>query len=350
MAVTRDPRRGTVRGGSDPPRATGPPWERIARRVDAFQQSHGPIAFVFAVNKKGGDDNAGALVAQLAFVGFISVFPLLLLALTLLQVLAGSYPGFHHALDRSIVAQMPILGSQLVGHVAPLHKSNIVGFAVGVAGLAWGATGLSGAGMYTMAQIWSVPGADRPDFVHRLGRTGVFLVLLAVDVGATGFLAGFGAFGSHRILVGVASEAGSVLVNIAAYLGAFRVLTPRSVRSRQLLYGAIAGGIAWTILQGVGGYLVARDLRHDTALYGFFAYVLGLVAWIYLAARVFVLSAELNVVAAHRLWPRSIVTPPLTRADRQAIALQATASRRRAEEIVEVRWTDPVDSDRAASG
>jgi uncharacterized BrkB/YihY/UPF0761 family membrane protein len=71
------------------------------------------------------------------------------------------------------------------------------------------------------------------------------------------------------------------------------------------------------VLQAVGAYLVHHDLRSDS-VYGIFATVLGLVAWIYLAAETAVYAAEINVVLARRLWPRAIVQPPLTEADRVA--------------------------------
>jgi hypothetical protein len=51
--------------------------------------------------------------------------------------------------------------------------------------------------------------------------------------------------------------------------------------------------------QAFRAYLVHHDLRSDS-VYGIFATVLGLVAWIYLAAE----AAEVNVVLARKLWPR----------------------------------------------
>jgi hypothetical protein len=46
--------------------------------------------------------------------------------------------------------------------------------------------------------------------------------------------------------------------------------------------------------------------------------VLGLVSWLQLSAQLTLVAAELNVVRARRLWPRSIVQPPLVEADRRA--------------------------------
>ncbi len=50
-------------------------------------------------------------------------------------------------------------------------------------------------------------------------------------------------------------------------------------------------------------------------------------------------AAELNVVLARSLWPRSIVQPPLTEADERVLAAQATQNQRRPEQTVSVTFT-----------
>ena len=74
-----------------------------------------------------------------------------------------------------------------------------------------------------------------------------------------------------------------------------------------------------------------------------FATVLGLLAWIYLAVEITVYSAEVNVVLTRRLWPRAIVQPPLTEADRASMALQALQNQRRPGQHVEVTFHDRED-------
>jgi Virulence factor BrkB len=125
-----------------------------------------------------------------------------------------------------------------------------------------------------------------------------------------------------------------------------RILTPRGVQSRDLAPGAVTGGICWTALQVAGAYLIHHYL-HSDSVYGVFATVLGLVAWLYLlvawlylAAEITVYCAEINVVLSRRLWPRSIIQPPLTEADRASLALQALSNQRRKEQQVVVTFTD----------
>ena len=54
----------------------------------------------------------------------------------------------------------------------------------------------------------------------------------------------------------------------------------------------------------------AVGLRHTSQVYGVFAIVLGLLFWLYLGARLTLYAAEVNVVAARRLWPCSLLQPP----------------------------------------
>ena len=56
-------------------------------------------------------------------------------------------------------------------------------------------------------------------------------------------------------------------------------------------------------------------------LYGTFALVLGLIAWLYLQAQLTLYAVEINVVRAYRLWPRSLAPPPYTEQDRHALQL-----------------------------
>jgi uncharacterized BrkB/YihY/UPF0761 family membrane protein len=96
------------------------------------------------------------------------------------------------------------------------------------------------------------------------------------------FLAGVGTFGHHNLGTGIISEALAVLVNALVFLLVFRVLTSTSVGTRELVPGACVGGVAWTILPALAGYLIGHDLRNARALCGVFGVVLGLIACIYL--------------------------------------------------------------------
>jgi uncharacterized BrkB/YihY/UPF0761 family membrane protein len=106
-----------------------------------------------------------------------------------------------------------------------------------------------------------------------------------------------------------------------------------------LVPGACVGGIGYTVLLGIGTALVQHQLRNSQPLYGQFAFVLGLLFWLYLVAQLTMFAAETNVVIARRLWPRSLVPPPLTGADRRVLGDIARQEARRPEQEVVVGFS-----------
>lgn len=316
-------------------------FERAARRADAFQQEHRTPAFLVGVMKKYGDDNAGALTVQVTYAMFVTVFPLLLLLVTILgMILAGDASARQRVLA-SAFGQFPIVGQQLGHNIHALRRSSVFGLVVGIVGLVYGTTGLAQSGLYAMEQIWNIPGTDRPNLPIRLLRSVLFLVTLTVGLIVTTALSGFGTFGRHNIWLGIAGELLAAIVNVGVYFAAFRVLTPKQIPTRSLVPGVVVGGVAWTVLQALGGYVVGHDLKGSSAVYGMFGLVLGLIAWIYLGAQITLYAAELNTVLHRRLWPRAMVQPPLTEADQRSLSLQVMQTQRRPEQDVSTTFREP---------
>lgn len=84
------------------------------------------------------------------------------------------------------------------------------------------------------------------------------------------------------------------------------------------------------MLQSLGNFIVSSQLSKASATYGVFAVVIGLLSWLFIGAQLTVMAAELNVVRVRHLLPRSL-KPPLTEADKRALALQEKKEQRRPE-------------------
>jgi uncharacterized BrkB/YihY/UPF0761 family membrane protein len=142
----------------------------------------------------------------------------------------------------------------------------------------------------------------------------------------------------HSTALRIATAAMGAVVNVVICGTVFRVLTPHQVPWRQLWPGAVAGGLGYSALLLVGTALVQHQLRHTEALYGQFGFVLGLIGWLYLVAQITLYASEINVVLARRLWPRSILQPPLTGADERVLSAIALQEERRPEQNVDVAF------------
>jgi uncharacterized BrkB/YihY/UPF0761 family membrane protein len=305
----------------------------LVRRVDATQRRYRPTAFTFAVTKKFGDDRGGALAAELTYYGFLSIFPSLLILTTILGFVGNE--SVSTGVLGSTLSQFPVIGQQIgKGAAHPLAGSGI-GLVIGLLILLYGVIGSTQAAQHAMAQVWNVPTVARPGFLARLARGLLFFVVLAAGVSASALLSGLVTVAGQSVVGRAAGFAGVLAVNVGLYAGAFRVLTPASVPPRLLLPGALFGGLGYSILLSIGTALVQHQLRHAQAVYGQFGLVLGLMAWLALVAQLTIYAAELNVVRARRLWPRS-VTAPITDADRRALRDLAHQEERLPDERVAV--------------
>ena len=103
--------------------------------------------------------------------------------------------------------------------------------------------------------------------------------------------------------------AASMAINAVVFVLAFKLATPRRLTVRQVAPGALVAAVAWQLLQSFGGRYVGHVVKSASATNAVFALVLGLLAFFYIAALVFVLCIEVNVARVDHLWPRALLTP-----------------------------------------
>jgi hypothetical protein len=135
---------------------------------------------------------------------------------------------------------------------------------------------------------------------------------------------------------------GSIL-GWAYFLAVYRMATPTQVPTRAMLPGAAISAVAWQLLLTGAGVIANHLLRHAQAIAGLFGMVLGLLAWLGLQATVIVIAVEADVVRAGRLWPRSLVPPPLTDADKAYFTGAVRAAAQRPELRLDIQYV-PADT------
>lgn len=296
-------------GGVAPDPSRRPPsgWQaRTVDRLDAYQQRHTVTAVPGAVARKYADDHAGRLAGQISHNGFLAVFPLLLVLLTVLGIVLQGHKALQDDIVDSALYQFPVIGADLRNNVHQLSTANIGALSIGLVWLLYGSLKLSRSAQVMMAAVWDIGSADLPPFRRWVPRAVGFLVVLGLGFTAGGALAGLGAFGGLGRFSAAVGLLAALAVNVLMYWGAFSVVVRIPRGRREVWPGALVGGAGWTLLQFAGALLVSHQLRHLSNLYGTFATVLGLIWWIALGAMVTVAAAEVNVVLTQHLWPRSL--------------------------------------------
>jgi uncharacterized BrkB/YihY/UPF0761 family membrane protein len=304
----------------------------VLDKVDCWQQQHRFTAFLFAVQKKFGDDRGGYLAALITYYAFLSIFPLLLAAFTIVAYVLSGHSSAINSLEKHI-GGYPILGPAVGQLRGKELQGSPIALIVGVVGLLWGATGLAQAAQFTMEEAWNIPNKDRPGFLPRLGRSFAWYAVFGGGIVASTFVASLGSW-LHWSGGLVLSTLVALVLNIGLFLASFWILSPH-VSVRDMVPGAIVAGAAWTLLTGVGIGLTHK-LAHSNSLYGTFAPVLGLLALLYLAARITIYSVEASAVRAHHLWPRSLTNNELSEADRKQLSNIAKREERLPRENVSV--------------
>ncbi len=325
---------------------------RVVESIDSYQRGHRWLGFPLAVAYKFGDDQGPYLTALITYYGFLSLFPLLLLLVTILGFVLQGNLELQATLVNSTLAELPIIGSQLRESVQSLKGSGL-GLTVGILGTVYGCLGVAGATQNAFNRAWAVPRNERPNPIAQRLRSLLLLLVLGAGVIVTTALSAL-TTGGHsygatmNTGLGIAAILLATAANVGLFMLAFRVLTAREVPTRQLRVGALVAGIGWQIVQLLGTYFVAHTLRGAPEAYGVFGLVLGLIAWIYLLSLVIVFAAEINVVAQKRLWPRALLTPftdrvRLTSADERAYTGYAESERHKGFEVVDVGFDGEED-------
>ena len=286
--------------------------EQVRERVDDLQRRTPLIGFPLAVVKKYGDDKGSNLSALITYYTFFSLFPLLMVAFTILGFVLEGNPELQERIADTISERLPLPGVS-----ADTITGNGLALVIGLALALWSGLGATQVAQDALNTVWDVARSKHPGFLRK--RLQGLLVLAVIGVGivaATAASSVAAIFGSWAAPAGIV---GAFVINAAMMAMLTRVMVERRIEFGDLKWAAVVGGIGWTALQSIGGWYTARLVSNADKTYGTFAVVIGLLSWIFLQVQVFLYASEVASVSSRRLWPRSIDVARPTEAD-EAVA------------------------------
>ena len=322
--------------------------KRFVDRLDRFQRKHPIIGFPLAVIYKYFDDQGAYLSAIITYYAFIAIFPMMLMASSILGFVLDGNPSLRDRLLDSALSQFPIIGDQL-GRPEGLTGSPTA-IAIGAIAAVYGAMGLGQASQNAANIAWSVPRNSRANpFLMRfrslilLSIAGLGILTLAIISSVLANPDTFGTDVEQRI--GWIIRLAGFALTVVIFLGLFRLLSLGRAGLRSVFPGAVVTALLWQALQWVGNTYVRNVIGKASQMNATFALVLGLIAFIYIAAIMVVLGLEVNVVLRRRLYPRALLTPftdnvILTDADQKAYAAYAKSQRHKGFQTVVVTFDE----------
>lgn len=275
--------------------------DRVATKLPFLK----PVA---AVQRRYGDVGGNQLASAFTLNAFLSIFPLLLVALAVLGFVAA---GSQTDVAGRLVDNLGLKGESakmLTDAVAAAKTSRKTASVVGFVGLLWSGLGLVGALQYAYNSVWQVNDRGMKDKAFGL----LWLVGAALL-----FVGGAAATTALRWLPGFLAPLGIVVtfaVSFGLWLWTSRVLPNTKLAWRTLVPGALLGAVGLEILKVVGAYYVPRAVASSSQLYGSLGIVFAVLAWLLLFGRLVVYSAVLNVVQyeKHQGTIQAVVeAPPL---------------------------------------
>jgi YihY family inner membrane protein len=282
-------------------------------RADDFQQKHKPLAIAIATFKKFGEDQSTGLASQIAFWAFFSIFPLLLVLVTLLGFFLPT--GTKNDVLGNVAQMFPLIDPSTVGSLGGSWLALIVGILTAL----WSGTGVVRTIQTAFNSVWEVPMKDRPKLVEQVGRSVAVLATLGLGILLTTLVSGLVTGTANGLHLGWAAQLLGYVITIALdvglFIAAFRILTDRDVTVRDVLPGALLSGIVFWVLQQLSSFIISSHLQSAGSTYGTFATVITILWWFYLQGMVSMLGAQLNVVLKEGLYPRGLVGVPDTEAD-----------------------------------
>jgi membrane protein len=253
-------------------------------------------------------DTGDRMAAAVTYFWFLSLFPILLLAVSLLgYVLDEPQKTVSDALE----GVLPANAAATIADI--LNNAKGSAGVIGLVGLLYSGLGWINALRESLRMMWHQNVQAGNFFRQKLFDVVALIGLLAVigaSVVLTGLVSTATSFVLEHVGLGENNVAGRVLVRVVgitllvlADTVLFLYLLIRLPRVRtpikRVVKGAVFGAVGFEILKFLGSYYVARTTSKGAATYGAFAVVVGLLLFLNLVSRLILFTAAFVVTAPY---------------------------------------------------
>ncbi|HKJ55279.1 MAG TPA: YhjD/YihY/BrkB family envelope integrity protein [Nitriliruptoraceae bacterium] len=304
------------------------------------------VGTLMAVQKRTKADAADQFGAAIAFHGFISLFPLIAVAVAIAGWLLADQPEQIANVVEAIQEAVPGLQSDAIDEVLAgiIDNAGTLGI-IGFLGALYTGLRVTTAAQTATQFVFGVRLENVNALKARAQQLGALALLGTMALASVAMSAWVQSVvlaelsGQFAGLVPFGAWLASAFFDVLLFWTAYRIYSAGAgLGWRSLLPGAIAGGVGWAALQYFGGSYLARSADSSvitddgsTATAVLLATMIGLMLLFYLAGRLYVYGAELSAVmagvpdrdqrdAAHEREVKSMPpgTPAPVRADEHA--------------------------------
>ncbi|MFL6239976.1 MAG: YihY/virulence factor BrkB family protein [Actinomycetes bacterium] len=288
------------------------PPEFLKRAFTAVRNMSPAFDHLVRAWQRYSKDNGGQLAASVTYYGFLSFFPLIALAFSVLGYVVAHDPSISKSVEDALEQALP----GIVGHgsnqidVGTIAAAKAGAGIIGLLGLLYAGLGWVDAMRQALRQMWhqevnagNVVVRKFWDVVVLVGLGVALLASVLLSSGATTatnhVLDWLGLSGSTgaKILIKVLVPILAVGANVAIFGWLFTRLARSSEPRGRVLRGALLMAVLFEALKQVGAFYLHGTTSN--AMYGTFAAVVGLLVWINIVSRLMLLCAAWIVTAPY---------------------------------------------------
>lgn len=236
---------------------------------------------------------SGRNASLLAFFSFLSIFPLMLVGISVLGFVLEGNEQLQQDIVDSAAKEIPVLGPQLAENTEAIDGSVwglIIGLGIALYSSTKAFVGLQGA----LDDAWEVDVDDRDALPKLRGKALLGLAIIGTAQIASLVIAGVVSGAGFPVLGNVALIAATVALNIVVIAAMYRFLTSYSATWSDVWLGAIFAGAVFTLLQHFGATIVRRLAETENEAMKTINTILGLLTWLSLIGITVIMCAELN--------------------------------------------------------
>ena len=301
--------------------------ESLKQRFHRLRERFGWLDHLVGMLAHYGNVNGAGQAGAVTYFGFLSVFPILALAVFVVGLVARVYPDIQGQMATEINHLLPgVIGSgpNTIDLDTMGQKSGVAGVVglVGVlyAGLNW----LSGL-RQALEVVFAVPQREQPSFVagklRDLVTLGVLGLVLMVSVVLSSAVTGFSSTILDRVGIdetallphlglSVLGHALAIVASTVLLLAMFELLAESHVPRPALVRGALLGAVGFEVLKSVANLLLAQTKGQPA--FQAFGVALILVVWINYFSRLVMYAAAwayTSPVALERRTAEAVIAP-----------------------------------------
>jgi membrane protein len=275
--------------------------QRVVARAKAvvatMRERHGWVDHLIRAKEHYDDVRGDRLAASVTYFGFLSLFPLLLLAYAVLGYLVEFFPDVRQNVTDFLEGQFPGIA------VEQISGARTTASVIGLVGLLMAGLGWVSALREALRAVWGLGRPQRNFVVQKvfdalaLMTLGLaVLVSLGISNVATNTtnqvldLAGLAGSGLAKVVLPVLTVALSIGVDVVVFVVAFTRLPGVAIPAPYLLRGALLGATGLEVLKLVGSYLVGHTASNPA--YATVAIAAGLLIWLDLVSRLLLFTSS----------------------------------------------------------